>query len=87
MNPDRTGPGFVQTARVVERHRNAAAFRTLGISTERSPTMGVGCVDTAVHAGLELESVVRGGRHGFDEGDRSGKEGDGLVGKLHLFLC
>lgn len=85
MDLDGAGPGLVQTARVVERHRNTAAFRALGISTEGGPSLGVGCVNSTVHTGLELEGVVGGGGHGAHKAGRSCEEGDGLLGKVHLF--
>lgn len=88
MNPDRSGVRFVQTARVVERDGDTAAFGALSIGTKSGPSLGgLVCVNGSIHTGLELESVIGGGsRHGAHKADRSCEEGsDGLLGKVHLF--
>ena len=87
MDPDGAGPGFVQTAGVVERDGDTTAFRAFGIGAESGPALSrFVSVDSSIHTGLELESVVGGGsRHGAHKGARSCEEGDGLLGKVHLF--
>ena len=87
MDPDGAGPGFVQTAGVVERDGDTTAFRAFGIGAESGPALrGFVCMDSSVDTRLEKESVVGGGsRHGAHKGGPSCEEGDGLLGKVHLF--
>lgn len=61
MDPDGAGPGFVQTAGVVERDGDTTAFRAFGIGAESGPALrGFVCMDSSVDTRLEKECRWRG---------------------------